>query len=73
MVEFRQELPKSMVGTVLGKELRAEESRTIWRLTNSHSARIVSLMNLKPCFELELGYAAFDNLIIRWASGAFYG
>jgi acyl-coenzyme A synthetase/AMP-(fatty) acid ligase len=29
MVEFRQELPKSMVGKVLRKELRAEESRTI--------------------------------------------
>ncbi|MGD8432743.1 MAG: AMP-binding protein, partial [Syntrophobacterales bacterium] len=28
MVEFRQELPKSMVGKVLRKELRAEESRT---------------------------------------------
>jgi len=29
MVEFRQELPKSMVGKVLRKELRAAESRTI--------------------------------------------
>jgi long-chain acyl-CoA synthetase len=29
LVEFRQELPKSMVGKVLRKELRAEESRTI--------------------------------------------
>jgi long-chain acyl-CoA synthetase len=29
MVEFRQELPKSMVGKVLRKELRAEEYRTI--------------------------------------------
>ena len=28
LVEFRQELPKSMVGKVLRKELRAEESRT---------------------------------------------
>jgi long-chain acyl-CoA synthetase len=28
VVEFRQELPKSMVGKVLRKELRAEESRT---------------------------------------------
>jgi long-chain acyl-CoA synthetase len=31
MVEFRQELPKSMVGKVLRKELRAEEYRTILR------------------------------------------
>ena len=29
LVEFRQELPKSMVGKVLRKELRAEEFRTI--------------------------------------------
>ena len=29
IVEFRKELPKSMVGKVLRKELRAEESRTI--------------------------------------------
>jgi long-chain acyl-CoA synthetase len=29
LVEFRQELPKSMVGKVLRKELRAEESRTM--------------------------------------------
>jgi long-chain acyl-CoA synthetase len=29
IVEFRQELPKSMVGKVLRKELRAEESRTV--------------------------------------------